>query len=278
MKAIIAFLFSLLTVGCTSTGHVELPSYLDARADSIFVSDHVSRITGGDGMHVSFLDYITHKHELIKGRGGEVIKQAGLVLKLKALEYDSTEHLVLFGTNSDTCRLLYSTVINSTKHGRSALTSVSNLLSGDANKKPQQEPYTSVDLIESNGTISWHDLSASFYFKHDYRDNRTILYEGWLVLDGDTIRARQFRDLRGEEGKLKKANVFYKYWLEMLKNGAVCAAFELSPWANKRVFISTIGQQRKRPDSRLLLYCGELYVKNMSCSSFVRVLNGFNTG
>ena len=78
---------------------------------------------------------------------------------------------------------------------------------------------------------------APFYFKHNYKVFNRTIYEGWLVLNGDTIHIKQVKDLRDEQGKMKKFNADYNYWIELIKNDTVYGAINLGRSLKREMYI-----------------------------------------
>lgn len=81
-------------------------------------------------------------------------------------------------------------------------------------------------------------LLSGFYYKRNFDRNKRVAYEGWLVLRGDTIEAKQVRDRYDDNGKMINDNWTYYYWLQLVKNGVTYAAFFVSNTSKMKVYIS----------------------------------------
>jgi len=101
---------------------------------------------------------------------------------------------------------------------------------------PQAEPDTSLHSVEALGMIRIQDRGFPFYFRHHY--SRNLVYEGWLIINGDTLRSNLVRDTRKEGGKLKQPNWYYDYWFEMIRKGKPCAIIQLRRNDSGNIYLS----------------------------------------
>ncbi len=236
-KTIPVILSCLFMAGCVST-KVPLQNFINDDKDSLFISGYVS--SGKMNGIVECLGYQNDGYQVLSEGSGEDVKRLGLILPAKSILYTSHKMRAAFGNETDSCILLFNKTYNETRKGRSALISVSNLVSnvkGDP-YTPQNDPTVSLTSVVSEGTIMLNDQISGFYYKRNFDGMKRIAYEGWLVLRGDTITAKQVRDRYDDNGKMINDNWTYYHWLQLVKNGATYAAAFVSNTSTMKVYVS----------------------------------------
>ena len=228
----------VLLTGCYHTYKL----YLGDDA-SRYLSGPVTSIIGGDSAHISFLDYRTCSHQLATAGSSEDVKRAGVVLTAKSILITTIEASAVFGNTTDSSTIAYKTVISRVRNGRSALTSISNLLSKKADKTPQREPDTTLQNILSEGRIILHDEIFPFSYHFNFNNNHDS--RGWLILGGDTLFARNITGIKDEKGNTANPKSAYVPGVELVKNNTVCAVYEQGYATGKVHLLKQLAQKEK---------------------------------
>jgi len=230
--ASIVFLSWLLLPGCVSTKMPDQP-YLNQ--DTAYFEGMVEKLPCCDMMALGYQTWNTE----YKDRGvTEDVQLDGLILNARSMLVHTVSVRKHMGKGMDTCTVEFSKLIKELRRGRSAMMSVMNLVDGVKGKEthPQSEPDTSLHSIEASGEIRIRDRNFPFYFRHSFTKN--LVYSGWLVMNGDTLRSNQVRDTRNEKGQFKKANWYYDYWFELIRNNKPCVVIQLHKGAYGRIYLS----------------------------------------
>jgi hypothetical protein len=235
LKFIIPFVFIILISGCDTLNHY-YKIYLGSETASRYESGDIYDNSTEWRPNVEFLNYHSSGYYLIKGTSDEDIKRAGIILHARSVETYNTEQTIVFGNNTDSCHLHYTITTESIREGRSAERSVSNLATAVKGNpaSSQHKPFIYPNEETATGTISIADRPVAFYFDHAYSKKPT--YDGWLILNGDTLKVRQVNKLIDENAMVRNAKKKYAGGFELVKGEQTYAAFD---WNNERrkVFI-----------------------------------------
>lgn len=230
---IIAFFLSACFLsGCVSTKMPDQP-YLNQ--DTTYLQGMVEKLPCCDMITLGYQTWNTEYND----RGvAEDVQLDGLILNARSMLVHTVFVRKSMGKGVDTCTVEFNKITKELRRGRSALMSVMNLVStvkGESTD-PQAEPDTSLHSIEASGKVRIQDRDFPFYFRHSFTKN--LVYSGWLVMNGDTLRSNQVRDTRNEGGKLKQANGYYDYWFELIRNNKPCVVIQLHKGAYGRIYLS----------------------------------------
>ncbi len=176
---IIPVLFTFLFWGCVSTKFPYQP-YLNRDIDTAYFETAVEKIPGQE---LKIQNYRIHNTEIKNAGFEEDVRQLGLILSAKSFLIYKTNFKSILGNDTDSCTINFLLTEKFKRKGRSAMTSVENLVSSVKGKSftPQAEPDTSRNLSEAAGTIVLNNQTYSFYFSHNfnYDNHKKILKGGW---------------------------------------------------------------------------------------------------
>lgn len=216
--------------------------------------------TNGHPFAESFI-YKTLSYAITADSNDENVIRSGLILTAKSLNKKVQIGKLLFGNIVDTAEVLFTSEVDNTTHGRSALVSISNIFARGADKNPQPDPYETEDIHQFNGDILSKKYHSSFHYYFDTRKDRAKL-EGWLTLGNDTLSIiKSDRKLKLKNNKIKPTSSYYIAAFKLMKGDSCIAA------ADKNYFPGTFYLDKKVTEDEKLIV-----------AAFMAIVAAYNSG
>jgi len=170
---------------------------------------------------LELLGYHTVRHDPVIATNKPETNRDGLLLAAKRTENLGIKAEAVFGKDDMTCFVVYEAAIEKITNGRSALVSILNLFSNEADKSPQDDPSSHIRKVKVSGKISLNETIVDF----EYTDNFNKDYllggaSGKLWYRGDSLSLQPLKTYKNKNGINKKGFIGFS----LTKGNTICAA------------------------------------------------------
>ena len=170
---------------------------------------------------LELLDYRTLRHDPVIASNKPEINRDGLILAAKRTENLGIKAEAVFGKDDMTCFVAYDAYIEKITNGRSALVSILNLFSNEADKSPQDDPSSHIRKVKVTGKISLNETIVDFEYTDNFnKDHLLGGVSGKLWYRGDSLSLQPLKTYKNKKGINRKGFIGFS----LTKGNTVCAA------------------------------------------------------